>query len=92
MISLDDTSRCPIGVRCESCGAEGPGLTVHTVELGRLGVACLTLCPRCAEADTAPPVAVGTAVRIVGQHCAHLGITLDEMAELLTEQAEEGDR
>jgi hypothetical protein len=25
-------------------------------------------------------VAVATAVRLVGQHCAHLGIDLDEMA------------
>jgi hypothetical protein len=32
-------------------------------------------------------VSVGTAMRLVGQHAGHLGITVDEMAELL-----EGDR
>jgi hypothetical protein len=41
---------------------------------------CLTLCLRCADSDVAPPVTVSTAARLVGQHCAHLGIDLDEMA------------
>ena len=27
-----------------------------------------------------PPVSVGTAVRLVAEHCGHLGITVDEMA------------
>jgi hypothetical protein len=34
-----------------------------------------------------PPVSVGTAVRLVAQHCGHLGITVDEMAAAL-----DGDR
>jgi hypothetical protein len=34
------------------------------------------------------PVSVSTAVRLVGQHCAHLGIDLDQMAAEL----EAGDR
>jgi hypothetical protein len=30
-----------------------------------------------------PPVSVGTAIRLVAQHCEHLGITIDEMAAAL---------
>jgi hypothetical protein len=82
-VDLDDTSGCPIGVRCESCGVEAPGLTVQTAELSRLGIACLTLCPRCSSSGVTPPVSVGTAVRLVAQHCQHLGITVDDMAEVM---------
>ena len=79
-VNLDDVSRCPLGVRCESCGVERDDLAICTVELGSLGVTCLTLCPRCAGSDVAPPVSVGTASRLVLQHCIHVGITIDEMA------------
>jgi hypothetical protein len=79
-IDLDRTDHCPLGVRCESCGVERDDLAMSTVELDRLGVACLTMCPRCAGSGVVPPVAVGTAVRLVMQHCIHLGIDLDEMA------------
>lgn len=79
-VDLDDTSRCPLGVRCESCGVEREDLAVVTAELGRLGIACLTLCPPCSASDVAPPVSVSTAARLVGQHCTHLGIDLDQMA------------
>ena len=87
-VNLDDTSHCPLGVRCESCGVERDDLRVCTVALDRLGVACLTLCPRCAGSDVTPPVSVGTAVRLVMQHCTHLGITVDDMAAAM----EESDR
>lgn len=79
-INLDDTSNCPVGVRCEACGIEGSDLAVHTAALAPLGIACLTLCARCADSDMAPPVSVGTAVRLVNQHCRHLGIDVDQMA------------
>lgn len=82
-IDLDDTSRCPLGTRCETCGAEGNDLAVATVDLGRIGVACLTMCPRCASSTTAPAVSVPTAARLVCLHCEHLGIDLDEMAAVL---------
>jgi hypothetical protein len=50
-------------------------------------VLCLTLCPPCATFGEVPRVAVGTAARLVGHHCAHLGITVDDMAAALeTEQ------
>lgn len=79
-IDLDHTGNCPLGHRCESCGVERDDLAVETAGLGRLGVACLTLCPPCAGSGITPPVAVSTAVRLVGQHCQHLGITVDDMA------------
>ncbi len=79
-VDLDDTSRCPLGRRCESCGAERDDLAVCTVALDRLGVACLTMCPRCAGSGVVPPVSVGTAVRLTMQHCLHLGIDADQMA------------
>jgi hypothetical protein len=82
-VDLDDTTYCPVGVRCESCGVERDDLAVSTAALGRLGVACLTLCPRCAGSAVVPPVAVGTAIRLTAQHCEHLGITVDEMAAAL---------
>jgi hypothetical protein len=82
-VELDDTSRCPLGHRCEPCGVEAAELAVLTVALDVLGVACLTLCPRCAGSGVVPPVSVGTAVRLVAQHCGHLGITVDETAEIL---------
>lgn len=88
-VDVYDTERCPLGVRCESCGVEGNDLAVATAETV-LGVLCLTLCERCASSDVAPPVSIGTAVRLVGQHCAHLGIDVDQMAAALDEDG--GDR
>ncbi|WP_103384234.1 hypothetical protein [Pseudonocardia dioxanivorans] len=80
-VDLHDTTGCPLGVRCESCGREAADLTVGTADTP-LGVLCLTLCSRCAVPNIAPPIAVGTAVRLAAQHCQHLGITLDEMAAI----------
>jgi hypothetical protein len=82
-INLDNTTECPLGVRCESCGTERGDLAVSTAEFGRLGIGCLTMRPRCADSGMVPPVSVGTAVRLVAQHAGHLGITVDEMAAAL---------
>ena len=84
-IGLYETSGCPLGHRCESCGAESSDLSVATASTP-LGVLCLTLCPRCAGSTVAPPVSVGTAFRLVAQHCGHLGIDLDEMAAQLADE------
>ncbi len=87
MTALDDTSRCPTGVRCESCGVEEgivvavgqlAHLEVVTADLAGLGVACLTMCARCGESEVAPPVSVATAARLVLQHAMHLGVTVDD--------------
>jgi hypothetical protein len=86
-VDLDRTDGCPVGVRCESCGTEQGPLEVETASAGRLGVICLTLCRRCAGSDVVPPVSVSTAIRLVGQHCAHLGIDVDVMAEVLADRS-----
>jgi hypothetical protein len=69
----------------EACGIESDDLEVRT-STTLLDVLCLTLCARCAAADMAPPVAVSTAVRLVAQHCGHLGIDLDQMAAAIAER------
>lgn len=79
-VGLDNMENCPRGHRCESCGIESADLAVCTADLGNMGVACLTLCVPCADSDIVPPITVGTAARLVGQHCQHLGIDLDQMA------------
>jgi len=67
--------RCPLGHRCESCGAERDDLAVSTAAT-LLGVLCLTLCPRCNKGMVGdPPITTDTAGRLVRQHCHHLGCT-----------------
>lgn len=83
-VDLDDTSRCPLGVRCEVDGAERSDLIVATFHTP-LGVLCLSVCPDHVAPDVSPPISVSTASRLVAQHCAHLGIDLDRMAEILDE-------
>jgi hypothetical protein len=84
-VDLDDISGCPRGHRCESCGTEHGDLAVTTAHTP-LGVMCVTLCPDCLASGIAPPVAIGTAVRLVGQHAEHLGIDVDQMAAALHDE------
>lgn len=78
---LDDTTNCPLGVRCEACGTELGELAIATADCP-LGVMCLTMCARCAASTVQPPVAVSTAAKLVMQHAMHLGITADDMVTL----------
>ena len=49
-----------------------------------VGVFCLTLCGRCADAGELPRIPSWTeAFRRVAQHCEHLGCDLDQMAAAL---------
>ncbi|GAA4554376.1 hypothetical protein [Pseudonocardia xishanensis] len=82
--NLDDTSRCPLGHRCESCGTAPDDLSVATATTA-LGVLCVTLCPSCARSPHSPRVTLGTAQRFVLQHAGHLGIDLDQMAAAMQE-------
>jgi len=67
----DLTDRCPLGHRCESCGAAAPGLAVVVVTV--LGAAfCLTLCGGCAGSDRPPQIMLSTAQRLVEQHARHV--------------------
>ena len=79
-VDLDDTSGCPVGHRCKSCGTGRDNLAVETATSDRLGVMCLKLCRRCAAFDDQIPVSVSTAARLVGQHAQHSPITVDKMA------------
>lgn len=67
-----DTTHCPRGCRCESCGAEGPGLVVAVRQtLGEQ--VCLTLCGTCAATGEPPTVTARTAERLAAQHREHRG-------------------
>jgi hypothetical protein len=84
MVDLDDTTHCPRALGCEVCTAGTP-----------LGVYCLTLCGHCAERGEHDPGSLlrlgwGEAARRAGAHADHLGIDLDEMAEVLRAEAGEG--
>ena len=80
---LDDTTRCPVAAACFDCRATY-GLAVVTVQTV-VGVYCITLCP----ADRVRPVggtSAAEAVRRALDHCAHLGITVDQMSAQLEEE------
>jgi fructose-1,6-bisphosphatase/inositol monophosphatase family enzyme len=79
---LDHLTNCPLGVRCESCGRERDDLRRAVVDFPRMGAACMTLCSACRGSDVQPPVTISTALRLVGQHAAHIGLDLDDAAEL----------
>ncbi|SRR6266540_3181815 len=99
-IDLDDTIRCPILGHCEHCGRVVADLAVATLGTP-LGVYCATLCDQCAEPElqttkgrtpggligTRPPMSWGEAASRVGEHCEHLGIDLDQMADALKAEA-----
>jgi hypothetical protein len=71
---VNDTSGCPRGHRCESCGTEHGDLAVETMTHPRLGTLCLTMCRRCAAFGQDVPVSLGTATRLVEQHLEHIGV------------------
>ena len=68
-----DTSGCPVGARCERCGAQFAQLVVVT-KSSAAGVLCLTLCPVCAAAGDLPPLKATTAITLVREHRGHLGL------------------
>jgi hypothetical protein len=69
---LDRVTRyCPLGHRCESCGAVGAGLAVVVVAVLRSAF-CMTMCPGCAESGSPPQVMLSTAERLAEEHARHL--------------------
>lgn len=81
MISLDDTSNCPLNESCVYCGTIQE-LVVATLE-SPVGVFCMTMCDECGERGRLPGFPVAHAVRASLEHCGHLGIDADEMAALM---------
>lgn len=82
MIDLDDISNCPLAGTCAVCG------NTEDLDVGTLGtpvgVFCITLCPACVEYDQTPRLTPVAAVRASLEHCAHLGIDADQMAEAMS--------
>jgi hypothetical protein len=88
---LGPSAACPLADRCQACGTTR-ALEVATYQTP-VGVFCATVCRRCLHTDNPPPVrSWGQACERVGAHCQHLGIDLDQMADLLHPDAEEGGR
>ena len=87
---LGPSRRCPHAGRCEACGITRQ-LEVATCQTP-VGVFCATICDRCVDARTAPPVrSCLEAFERAAAHCQHLGIDLDQMADLLHPDAKEGE-
>lgn len=61
MLDLDDTSRCPVGPECETCGRLDE-LAVSTAETPE-GMLCTTLCDVCEGHRGAPDLRAGVAER-----------------------------
>jgi hypothetical protein len=88
---LGPSRRCPRAGRCEACGATRQ-LDVATYQTP-VGVFCATVCNTCVDTGNPPPVrSWGGAVERVGVHCQHLGIGVDQMAELLHADDDEAVR
>lgn len=79
---LDDTSNCPKAKQCEACGNEGDDLAVETAKLDQLGVMYLTLCDPCIEKPL-PNVNIQRAAHRSALHAGHVGLDLDQVAEIL---------
>lgn len=84
MIALDDTTRCNAQGFCEVCDRrDGAAMrTVNTV----CGVACVELCDECIEEDAIPRWSLSFCVSRVLDHCEHLGIDADRMADALARE------
>jgi hypothetical protein len=88
---LGPSPRCSRADRCEACGGTR-GLEVATSQTP-VGVFCATICDPCVDAGNPPPVrSWGQACERVADHCQHLGLGLDQMADLLEAEREEAAR
>ena len=79
-----DTTACPVGENCEGCGTTDD-LAVATVGT-TFGLHCLTLCVECCDRPL-PSLPLLTVLTRVWEHCAHLGIDRDVMAEAIDSEA-----
>lgn len=77
-IDLDDITRCPASIACESCANTTDDVHVVTVD-SIVGVFCISACNECC-ADPLPTFSPVAAAQRVITHCEHLGIDLDQMA------------
>ena len=70
-----DTSQCPRGHRCESCGNATEDLEVVTHGVLN-AIMCVTLCGSCRESGRPPSIMLTTAEKLAQQHRDHVrGVT-----------------
>lgn len=81
---VDNTENCPLGEKCAQCGStEKLAVATFGGDMG-VGVFCSTVCRSCANSVVDwRNLPVLAAFRAVAEHCGHLGIDLDEMADAL---------
>lgn len=81
---VDNTELCPLGEKCRECNGTHD-LTVATFGGDKgMGVFCATVCRHCLKFGVNwHDIPVIVAFRAVAEHCEHLGIDLDEMADAL---------
>jgi hypothetical protein len=85
---LGPSPGCSQARRCEVCGGT-LGLEVATYQM-LVGVFCATVCWWCLRVGNAPPVrSWAQACERIADHCQHLGLDLDQMADLLEAECEE---
>lgn len=87
-LNLDDTTSCPAAPACEACSAHD-ALACVTIECP-VGVLCLTLCPQCRASRRIPAWTGPACATRVGEHCAHLGISRDDMSLTLAHEGLDG--
>jgi hypothetical protein len=67
-----DTSNCPVGFRCESCGSSTDDLLVVTHGVLN-AIMCVTMCGSCRDSRRPPSIMLTTAEKLVEQHRDHVG-------------------
>jgi len=85
LVDLDETDACPRADACEGCGATR--LLLVTTAATPVGVHCVTVCSACALQSSLPGTALARAVKRSLDHCAHLGITADDMADAMLSES-----
>jgi hypothetical protein len=75
VMNLDDTSRCPVGRECESCGRLDE-LAVSTVDTPA-GVICMTVCDACELLAVLPVLSPAEEAASVREHGKHVGFDVD---------------
>ena len=77
VMNLDDTTRCPVGPECESCGRTDE-LAVSTADTPA-GVLCMTLCDACEVTGVLPILSPAEETARVLEHGQHVGVDVDQM-------------
>jgi hypothetical protein len=88
MVDLDDTSKCPERESCEACGGD-EDLVPITLD-SPVGIFCAVVCDPCIDGKRFPKLSWVQAAERAYQHADHLGISIDEAAELQQPSGDSG--